>query len=437
MNNNYYQKNVTEIDLIELVKYLLKKWKFFALVIILGAAAALAVNFVQVKNADAQMLSDYVENEFSEEDIHSFQTELVNQTVKYKTSLTSYDSIADERLALQMDASDVYTLRMTYLISADNYTIDAAGAYYRQLFATTESRQRIMKAIGDDCTESDIDDLLIVSYETLNNVITTDDGSATPATGELDICCYTVNEESAKAVEDTVKEIISAGEGSGPAPEAEVSFLSDSITYGYVSDIFDISYDYFSKREKYVESITNLEKSLSADEIYYVDYLSGEDYQIGETGKMNVIKYGVIGAFLGAVLLGVYYCCRFIFGKEIKNLGDIESLRAPRIIARYPENTKEYILSALEAVDGEKLLLSVDDVIEDREAWTSFAAAENARIIVSGSLDKNPDAIAKAKDANAIVLVVKIWKSSKNSLRQQLISAEGMGKKVEGIIVEE
>ncbi|MBP3650061.1 MAG: hypothetical protein J6K73_09785 [Clostridia bacterium] len=155
------------------------------------------------------------------------------------------------------------------------------------------------------------------------------------------------------------------------------------------------------------------------------------------------VKYAVIGAIAMAALAVIGYAVLYLFNGTVKNIDEIRTFFGLYPIAQLadgqkklgalPVNSKEYLQDALKAMKLDNPLFcgdTTDGKIAELLEWLAGqeeAYATNPALAADGQ--------RRAAEAGSVILIVRLWKTSKEALKREMEICAKLDKKISGVIV--
>lgn len=155
------------------------------------------------------------------------------------------------------------------------------------------------------------------------------------------------------------------------------------------------------------------------------------------------VKYAVIGAIAMAALAVIGYAVLYFFNGTVKNIDEIRTFfglypiaqlaDGQKMLGALPVNSKEYLQDALKAMKLDNPLFcgnTTDGKIAELLEWLAGqeeAYATNPALAADGQ--------RRAAEAGSVILIVRLWKTSKEALKREMEICAKLDKKISGVIV--
>ena len=361
-------KNELEIDLIDLLKRLLRKW--YVLGACAVALAIVAAAFSYIKSGKAQPVESAsavtseistLKSALSEEDAAT--TEAAAEL--YKTEISYYHNLLDAAKTsalMNLDPSNVYKAFAVYSVTgASSEEASSSGSIAPAVMVLAQSElkstanaEAIAGKVGS-LTEKDVRDVLIVAADSPNTVtVSFYSNDKDNASAGLDAAAAVMDKVVTKA-KDTLG--------------FDVKLVGKYSAFGYDSTITDKQYAYTTSCNTVLNTARSVGATLTKEQTDYYNYLiahtdgSPENVVIDEPSepapvRRSVSKKYILLGFLGGGFLAVmYYSLRYIFSSRLRTSDDVSTLFGLSVIGTVIRSNVEKgidILAAELALDISK-----------------------------------------------------------------------------------
>ena len=408
-----------EIDLLELVKYVLRGWKIWVAAAVIGGLLGCGFSAYKQKQMAFENLDSYLTG-IIEKDPEAIDKDNAAQYGSYKALYDNQLAREEKSIIYKMNQNAVYSSSMTLLVSSGITNLQAEGD--RIMAKISKGYANIAKTSGLSCDAAALGDLIEMSFV----MPVLEDTSVTDVTGSLKINIIAPTEQAAGIITSEIEGIVDA-DSSG-----KYEWLEKDRGFGYSSRVTEVKQEAVKAREEYLAQMKVLSKAFSDDEKLYCSY-----YYDKEFAKNYVVvfskKYPCIGAFALCCIAGLYLCLSFVFNRSIKTSDELCSVLGMNLIAEYAPGSEEYIKSVLKGLGAESILICSGGEVTGAEPLKK-ALADGLDVKAVGSLEESTEAIEAAKKADSIILLAQLWKTSRDSITKSRAVARNLGKDICGII---
>lgn len=491
-NYNYSYEDEAEINLIDLMFYLLKQWKTLIAAILIGAVIGGGIYVVKKSSADKAAAALEAEMEEAKTGVEDDETveELkgqyqITEDVESNMELAyQYRQLYRKQLEynqnspiMTMNPSAVYSGELEYYVSAE-YDTGMIALLYQNILNDSGILEELKETADLPYKEQYIRELVScsVSRENDSSVNINSDVQNVYRTA---IITFTVSAPSEEECEQMLQVI------RGKAAEIDQQCLEAYEDYSMtlVNDSINLvaSSDYLSRQKTntdqlntYRNTMANLENSFTEEEKAYYNrvYLS-RDYEVEteteeteaaadtavvEPESVSLVKWLVIGVFLMCVVWGGYYLVKYLLDKKIKTPDELRSRYGLPLIGYVKTDTDarkgldgwldqmrskswgagdttENIGSMITAMELPDLLLCVEGGGKKLEDVAAVVCECVKGLKRSASLSGDGSLIAEAKESDGIILAVEIGGTAYAQIERELEISRMQNVKVKGVIV--
>lgn len=448
MENNMVRTSRTEdeqeIDLIELILYVCRRWRSLIALGLIGVVIGVGVGLYKA-NVKPKL------DDFEVEELHLKEIE---QYARYQALYEEQVAWEQESILLNMDPTTAYTGSVTYFLQMKEIDAPVVSRLYSSILNDNAAFERIQEAAGLDCSLRAIQQLVGIQCTTLElqgQKIFSEDRSVSVQVSASVIApeaemCQSILELLDRELQDK-NQYVEMAYGALCKERLEVPGERSAYSY-YIADVKKASTD---KLMEYATQISTIEKSLNDDDKAYYSLVYDTEK---EKGGLSWLKWGIIiGVVFGA--LGVFaYVVIFVLDGHIKSVDELlayglhpfavmqgsaggkklnalDKLFVPKL--RYQSDA--YLAEALDAQDAEHIILCGDLNDADIAAHGNAVAAANDRLSVEPQMVESADTQMKVKQADGVVLLVHLWKTKRTDLEQELRICQKLGGNVLGVAV--
>ena len=436
-----------EIDLIELILYVCRRWRSLIALGLIGVVIGVGVGLYKA-NAKPKL------DDLEVEELHLKEIE---QYARYKALYEDQIAWEKESVLLNMDPTAVYVGSVTYYLQLKEIDTPVVSRLYSSILNDNEVFVRIQEAGRLDCTLRAIKQLVGIQCTTLElqeQKIFSEDRSvsvqvkASVIAPEAEMC-QSILELLDRELQD-MNQYVETTYGAICKERLEVpgekSAYSDTVANAKKAST--------DKLMEYATQINTIAKSLSEDDKTYYSLVYDTEKESEEKGGLSWLKWGIIiGVVFGA--LGVFaYAVVFLLDGHIKNMDELlayglhpfavmegsaggkklnalDRLFVPKL--RYQSDT--YLAEALNAQDLKHIILCGDLNDADIAAHGKAVAAASDRLSIEPQMVESADTQMKIKQADGVVLLVHLWKTKRTDLEQELRICRKLGGNVLGVAV--
>ena len=487
----YYEDDM-EIDLIDMMFYLLKRWRGLVIAIVFGLLLGLGIYAVkdhqqkalQAESLAALELADkeeaFDESAYDISDDVEANMELAYQYRQLYRKQLEYNQ---KSVIMQLDPNAVYTGELKYYLTA-GYDTGLVSVLYQSILSDTDLLKELQAASGLDCDVSYIKELIDsgVSKENdsdinINNLVSDITDSVASVTKNAFISYNVVStsrescEKMIQVLREKVQELdVQCQETYQGYSAVEVADAVRKVTDNSYLNLQKTNIDQLNT---YLTNVQKLENALSDTEKEYYckkylarEYKSQDEEEPTSTAvaleiePVSKVKWILIGLILCICVWGVYECCRYLFDGSVKTTSEVQTLTHLPVLGCYRYQSTErkgldLLLDCLQAKVGRKgdslsymkavvtsmeesaSVLSVESgLTETRKIMDEFASmCQNLQC--SDYTCENEDALAMAKNVGNEILVVSTGKTRKINLERELEVCRLQGINVTGFIIVE
>ncbi len=355
-----------EIDLIDFLFYLLRRWKSLVAMILLGAVLGSAFYVVKTTKAANDVVEDYQPDADTEANMKlaAQYRRLYDQQIDYN----------EHSIIMQMDSNQVYEGTLTYYLAAGEQT-ELLGQLYTNVINDENVVAELKEAAGLTCDDQYVKELIScttskdavnennsLSGSVVNDIqvkITGEQVSNVMITYQIDY----LDKETCEKMTEVLKNAVDAVTQKYQAVYGVYTFDELQATVAVTVDqkYLDQQRTSATLVDNYLTKLTKLEDAFSDAEMTYYQtvYLEPEqeaegvqasDPQNGISVK-DLIKWLVVGIFGFVVLWGACYFFKYLLDPSIKTLDEVKNMNIS--IIGHVENETEH-LNLIERLEQKK-----------------------------------------------------------------------------------
>lgn len=465
---NLYEDEI-EINLVNLIFYLLKKWRSLLVVIVLGIAIGGAVYMVK-KPADIEEIAVVPAEDYEAEPDVKANMELAYQ---YRELYKDQLEYKQNSVLMQLNPNEVYTGVLKYYVSAGNNT-RLICELLQNIVNESDLLDEIKKEIQLDCQDQYVKELINcwVDWEndphvSINNMAgDLTENLGTDHNNAMFYCLFTFKdqdncEKAIRIIQKRIEQI----EQNCQEIYGNYSFLNvnDSVRMEVNSDVLGKQKNNADIINTYLNNITKLESTFEKEDLSYYEafYLNKEKEQqetVSEGNSGNLVKWLCIGIILACICWAGYHIIRYVLDKHIKQVEELKRrYRLP--VLGYLDSThgenrgldgyidklyrkhdmlkdaEDYLQKSIKVLDKERLLLCGDMTNPDIAGLAQKLCSEDSRLKSAGFIHQDGDALMLLKNVDSIILLAQIGRTMNCEIKRELEVCRMKEITIEGVIV--
>lgn len=427
-----------EIDLVQMIQYVLQKWKILLLAGVVGLLLGGAFGAMKTGKEPAQM------------DINDLNADQIQQYANYHQFYEDEVARQKESIYMNMDPEAVYMANKKYYIAAQESDLNRLGLAIGSILQKQDVYDQVWEKTGLTCSQRCLAELMSIWFtETEKKAIQLNDDNSND--GRIYISVSAPSEEIGEeilAVLDAQVQAVCAQ----IAQTAEGGMTYEAMTQtgrtGYNGDVVSARLNGADRLAAYLETLSKIEKDLTDDDkAYYEQVYEGE-----WKPKNKMLKWAVLGGFAFFVLAGGWFALAFLLDGSVKGTDELEDRYGLHLLARVePEgaakknlrgldklfaekpqyNDGAYLSAALSATGISGLVLS-GDLANAQIAQTMKTAAQAGGYKVCDRFEVDAQAVADKMDG--VVLFIQPWVTKKAQVLRELEICDFNGLPVIGFV---
>lgn len=427
-----------EIDLVQMIQYVLQKWKILLLAGVVGLLLGGAFGAMKTGKEPAQM------------DINDLNADQIQQYANYHQFYEDEVARQKESIYMNMDPEAVYMANKKYYIAAQESDLNRLGLAIGSILQKQDVYDQVWEKTGLTCSQRCLAELMSIWFtETEKKAIQLNDDNSND--GRIYISVSAPSEEIGEeilAVLDAQVQAVCAQ----IAQTAEGGMTYEAMTQtgrtGYNGDVVSARLNGADRLAAYLETLSKIEKDLTDDDkAYYEQVYEGE-----WKPKNKMLKWAVLGGFAFFVLAGGWFALAFLLDGSVKGTDELEDRYDLHLLARVePEgatkknlrgldklfaekpqyNDGAYLSAALSATGISGLVLS-GDLANAQIAQTMKTAAQAGGYKVCDRFEVDAQAVADKMDG--VVLFIQPWVTKKAQVLRELEICDFNGLPVIGFV---
>lgn len=427
-----------EIDLVQMIQYVLQKWKILLLAGVVGLLLGGAFGAMKTGKEPAQM------------DINDLNADQIQQYANYHQFYEDEVARQKESIYMNMDPEAVYMANKSYYVAAQESDLNRLGLAIGSILQKQDVYDQVREKTGLTCSQRCLAELMSIWFtETEKKAIQLNDDNSND--GRIYISVSAPSEEIGEeilAVLDAQVQAVCAQ----IAQTAEGGMTYEAMTQtgrtGYNGDVVSARLNGADRLAAYLETLSKIEKDLTDDDkAYYEQVYEGE-----WKPKNKMLKWAVLGGFAFFVLAGGWFALAFLLDGSVKGTDELEDRYGLHLLARVePEgaakknlrgldklfaekpqyNDGAYLSAALSATGISGLVLS-GDLANAQIAQTMKTAAQAGGYKVCDRFEVDAQAVADKMDG--VVLFIQPWVTKKAQVLRELEICDFNGLPVIGFV---
>ena len=470
MNEHYenYDMDEMEIDLIDFLFYLLRRWKSLVAMILLGAILGSAFYVVKTTKSSNAAVEDYQPDANTEANM-----KLAAQYRKLYDQQMDYN---EHSIVMQMDPNQVYEGTLTYYLAAGEQT-ERLAQLFTDIVNDPAVLEELKEAAGLDCKDQYVKELVssTMSQKNVNEssvsgnldnnvvdqmqvVVPTDDISNTVIIYQV---TYLNQETCEKMVMVLQNEVESAAQKYVDSyGEYEFDQLQNVVAATVDEKYLEKQKSSAVLMDSYLTKLATLEDTFNNMDMnyYQVKYLATENMDIKEFQKNNdgisvkdLIKWLVIGTSGFVVIWGIYYFFKYLIDTSIKTLDEVKLMKLPIISYLGNDNTRstfltrmekkkngcyntiDYTAMSIKMLPEESILFSID--FEPENWLVEELQKKTTKMKLVKSIQFDVETLEQAKNTDGIIFTIRLRKTLRKELQRELEVCKMQNIKVLGVVV--
>lgn len=426
------------IDLIQMMRYILQKWKILLLAGVAGLLLGGAFGAMKTGKQPAQM------------DIDELNIDQIQQYASYHQFYEDEMTRQAESVYMNMNPEAVYMANKNYYVAAQESDLNRLSLAIGSILRKQDVYDQVREKTGLTCSQRCLAELMSVWFtETEKKAIQLNDDNSND--GKIGISISAPSEEIGEgilAVLDAQVQAVCAQ----IAQTAEDGMIYEAMTQtgrtGYDGGVVSARQNGADRLAAYLETLSKIEKDLTDDDKEYYAQVYEEEWK----PKNKMLKWAVLGGFAFFVLAGGWYVLAFLLDGSVKDTDELEDRYGLHLLARVePEgaakknlrgldklfaekplyNDGAYLSAALSATGVSGLVLS-GDLANAQIAQTMKTAAQAGEYKVCDRFAVDAQAVADKTDG--VVLFIQPWVTKNAQVLRELEICEFNGLPVLGFV---
>ena len=459
MNQNNIAMDEKYVNLRDMLFYVLKKWKLLLLFLIIGAMIGIAVSLVQMSASSFDSQKKKIDSMVKSQ--NGYEKVDLEKVRQYKDAVDEYNAaVSSEQNSNRLKiGTRVWIATHTYFVTTTQENINLVSAYISGILNKTEDVQTLYENSGSDWTYDEFATTISISFKAYDATVTPSGELATlTRNASVTVRAWAEEEEDAvnllNQLNDLYMQTINEIESIYPENFTNRR-LRDSLKNSTVSTLTTLRENLKEKRVGAYNTMIKLGNNLSENEKLYYNVYYNKSYSPG----IGFSKKWPVGAAIGVMFAGiVILIICFLADPRIKNENEISSVYGYNVLAimarvrkkvrgldaliqkwennsKAPVNNKEYLKMALQTLDIRRGVASGDSNDATISRLAQNIAETDMRFIEAGSLAVDPEAQIKAKNADGVVFIIRLWYTKSYDFERDIEVARNLDTAVLGVVV--
>ena len=490
--NMKFQDDEIEINLLDLLHYILRRWRSVLVCAVL--LCVLLGGFKVVKGigklGSADLKEDQKNYESQLEGYTISKEHLENQIQALTQSIQNKEDYYDHSVLMKLDPKTAYRGTLTFVVAdagevsaaetnqdlnlAINRKLNSVLGSYAALIQNGTILRDAQKALSSKLDQKYLTELMYTQMDYQSKllritVLGEDEQQVQSISDAIVQGLQTASVQMNASVAAHRLELVSSYVGNDAETSIPIGIIPEA---GAITSDASCQSSIEELQKSYINTITDMQDLLLEcnNQLSELKEPTAPEANTRASVMKEGVKYGVIGFIVGAILVGFAYALQYLTCGKLMNsdelndrygillLGDYyapmhaQPNRIDRWIDRLHGITEKkqslesvYALSAsnmkaqVSAEKDPKLLLLGNAKTKDFEAaanaLTEKLSTSGIDLIVAGNINESASAIEKLQDAEQVVLIEQRGASRQQAIEKELLTLRKLGKKIVGAIV--
>lgn len=467
MNEHYenYDMDEMEIDLIDFLFYLLRRWKSLVAMVVLGAVLGSAFYVVKTTKSSNAAVEDYQPDADTEANM-----KLAAQYRKLYDQQMDYN---EHSIVMQMDPNQVYEGTLTYYLAAGEQT-ERLAQLFTDIVNDPAVLTELKEAAGLECedqyvkelvsstmAQKDVDENSDLTAKVINNL---------QVTGSMDSMSNTVityqvvylNQETCEKMVAVLQKAVASATQKYVNTYGEYEFeqLQNVVAVTVDEKYLEKQKTSVALTDSYLTKLVKLEGAFDDTEIAYyqeeylaVEHIDSEQPQEVQNSIVvkDMVKWLVVGVFCFVIIWGAYYFLKYLLDTSIKTLDEVKLMKLPIISYLGNDNTRstfltrmekkkngcyntiDYTAMSIKMLPEESILFSID--FEPENWLVEELQKKTTKMKLVKSIQFDVETLEQAKNTDGIIFTIRLRKTLRKELQRELEVCKMQNIKVLGVVV--
>ena len=404
------QQEYKEIDLIDLLLAILKKWKLLIIAMLVFALLGTGFGFIKANKSKAPTTKAdlaSLEATMTEEELSDVKS-AASIIGEYRVMYNSQKSYNENSIYQKLDPFDIKTATLKYYVDNDykvsypiidetNNLIPIIQTYISVL-KKDSLYERMSKEIDSSIIPLYFSEMVSATTENLQD------------TGLFEVKIMADTNEHLEKMIAIVKDELNDSTNSiaNTYGDHTLTLAFESVQSESNSEVYDQQQLNIQKLTTITKAIADTENTFSGNQLTYLKALIHEELE--ET--VSVVKYSVIGAFLGLLFVACVVIVKYLVSGTIKTSKEIETTYGIEVLGAIDSkkdetdiiNTKLGILT--DKMEIKDLCLVVDGDFADE--IKGKVTVDGVNVVEVADVENNSESLKKMAESSAIVLAEKL-----------------------------
>lgn len=391
MNKKERKLEDLEIDLKDMVLYVLKRWRSICLCVLILGILGGTFGYVRGEKAQEQRKAD---EEITDKEKQPNSQEAILQALEKSYAYNNQYLLNSGKM--QLGWYGYYKGSLNYVISENSVSeAEVVFQMYRKKMNSREVYEKIARAAGEEEKAEYYKSLLEVFKVTDNESEGMEDSRENGKKIMFSIVFFHNNEEVCANVIKVLEEEMNTfyDEITRVGQEHELLLFSDELEFAEAEELTKEQQDVAGTQLELIDKIDKISLIISAAEEE-----SANAEVIGST-KKETVKYGILGILAGAVLTAGFYAIFYIADGRVHTKADVRTLTGEEVLAVLTVKRKKRLFAGIDKI--------FDHITAKRDGFGNspemlkfrlkeYADKENIReLYVTGSCMKQENSFAK------------------------------------------
>lgn len=490
--NMKFQDDEIEINLLDLLHYILRRWRSVLVCAVL--LCVLLSGFKVVKGigtlGSADLKEDQKNYESQLEGYTISKEHLENQIKALTQSIQNKEDYYDHSVLMKLDPKTAYRGTVTFVVADAGETpaaetnqdlnlaidrkLNSALGSYAALIQNGTILRDVQNTLPSELDQKYLAELIYTQMDYQSKllritVLGEDEQPVQSISDAIVQGLQNASEQMTASVAAHRLELVSSYVGNDAETSIPIGIIPEA---GAITSDASCQTSIEELQKNYINTITDMQDLLLEcnNQLSELKEPTAPEANTRTSVMKEGVKYGVIGFIVGAIFVGFAYALQYLACGKLMNsdelndrygiliLGDYyapmhaQPNRIDRWIDRMHGITEKkqslesvYVLSAsnmkaqLSAEKNPKLLLLGNAKAQDFEAaanaLTEKLSTSGIDLIVAGNINESASAIEKLQEAEQVVLIEQRGASRQQAIEKELLTLRKLGKKIVGAIV--
>ena len=404
------QQEYKEIDLIDLLLAILKKWKLLIIATLIFALLGTGFGFIKANKAKTPTTKadlTALESTMTKEEISDVKS-AASIIQEYRVMYNSQKSYNENSIYQKLDPFDIKTATLKYYVDNDYKISYPVISETNTLIPMVQTYVSVLsKDSVYERMQKEVDSSIIpLYYSEMVDASTTE----TQGTGLFVVKVMAdTNEHLEKMVAIVKDELDNCTEDiANTYGDHTLTLAFESIQSETNSTVYDQQQANIQKLTTITKAISDTENTFSGNQLTYLKGLIHEELE----ESVSIVKYSVIGAFLGLLIVACAVIVKYLVSGTIKTSKEIETTYGIEVLGTIDSkkdeidiiNTKLGILTSKMGIKDLCLVVDGDYADEIKGKVT----VDGANVLEVSDVENSSESLKKMAESSAIVVVEKL-----------------------------